>query len=533
MINDNRTKLDNKCYYGTLVGRNNDATPPGKVSGANSLTVLDTATTYTHTQKVCSMMALNFADLQEGSKARKLGVAGYSNSKNIDKTLLWQNISNSTTLVSETLQQRRQTVVDYMYEMCTVYWTPSADMQLSVFKSGQNPSNSNYTVGQIYRGIPYNHGSSGMDRFLAQMDVKGGVYTTKASLPTTAYYVTDSNVVKALSAGTAGQTVTAVNSTGKTVSLVVPEGWDHSKSSGTFVTGFATLIGNDCSSAAAWAWRQVSATDGADAVNLISTSAMIPTESYVNNAGATKSGYMKSYGLVPVNGLSFQHPVKDMDGDGKTDLSQDLTGDGKVNNADFADMVEAVFASNETYYLECLGAASRGDILVGYNDDGGHTRVLAGDAVMICNWDGVIQPKLSYVVTHEQGRGSNGTTDGVAWKSSCTVNCQYTFDQLTKYQNYSKIGSACCYFPVTCKALQQDKTVAATATCSMSGGKITSNFHIVSTTIGDETVYTNCTYSGSRNRCVELTVKNAHANVQTGDVVKVLLSNGQTFQFTY
>ena len=533
VINDSRTNLKNANFFGTMVGRNNNSNPDGKVIGTNGMTVLDTATTYTHTQKVHSMMAMNFAELQEGSKTRSIGIAGYSKDANIDTTLLWQDITNSTTFVSEALQQRRQTVVDYMYEMCTVEWTPSQKMTLTYYKSKMDPSTSTYTVGQIYRGIPYNHGSSGLERFAAQMDVVGGVYTTKSSLPTTAYYLTDSKVIKAVSAGTTGETVTATNSTGKTVSLVVPEGWDHTKNSGTFVTGFAMYVGNDCSSAAAWAWRRVSAISGTDFAHLLSTSSMMPTEDYQVNSGKTKNGYITTYGLVPVNGLSFSHPHKDMDSDGVTDANQDLNGDGKVNNSDYADMVEAVFAQNKTYYLESLGAATRGDILVGYNDDGGHTRVLAGDAVMIRDYKGVIQPKLSYVVTHEQGRGSNGTDNGVAWKSSCTVNCKYTFDQLTNYKDYTKIGSACCYFPVTCKALQVEDTPAAVATCSMSSGKITSNFHIVSTTVGDETVYTNCTQSGSRNRCVELTVKTAHPSVKTGDVVKVLLSNGDIYEFTY
>ena len=533
VINDNRTNLENKCYYGALVGRNNDSTPPGKITGSNNMLVMDTATTYTHTQKVNSAMAMNFAELQEGSKTRKVGLAGYSNGKNIDKTLLLQDISNSTTFASETLQQRRATVVDYMYEMCTVKWTPSQDMQITYYKDGLKVTTTEYAAGQIYYGIPYNHGSSGMDRFVANMDVKNGVYTTKASLPTTAYYVTDNKVAAILSSGTVGETVSGTNWNGKTVSLVVPEGWDNTKTSGTFITGFGQYIGNDCSSAAAWSWRQVSAVNGTDAVNLQTTSSMIPTENYVNNAGVTKSGYMKTYGLVPVNGLSFQHPRKDMDGDGVADADMDLSGDGKVSSDDYADMVEAYFAANSTHYLESLGAAAKGDILVGYNDDGGHTRLLAGDAVMIRNWNGEIQPKLSYVVTHEQGRSSSGTTDGVAWKSSCTVNCKYTFDQLTNYGDYSGIGSKCCYFPVTCAALQQENTPAATVTCKLSGGKITSNFHIVSTTIGEETVYTNCTQTGSRSRCVEVTVANAHPAVQTGDTVKVLLSNGQTYEFTY
>jgi hypothetical protein len=165
--------------------------------------------------------------------------------------------------------------------------------------------------------------------------------------------------------------------------------------------------------------------------------------------------------------------------------------------------------------------------------------VAAGDAVTICkvklnNKGGCsgseVDPELSYVVTHEQGRNSKGTN----WSSSCTVNYKYTFDMLTNYQNYeggsNGIGSRGVYFPITCAALRQEDTPAATAWCEMKDGVITSNYHIVSTTVGSETVYTNtAALTGSRAPCLSVKVADVHKN--TGDEVTVLLSNGVPYTF--
>ena len=67
----------------------------------------------------------------------------------------------------------------------------------------------------------------------------------------------------------------------------------------------------------------------------------------------------------------------------------------------------------------------------------------------------------------------------------------------------------------------------------MTGGKVKSNFVIVSTTVGGETVYTGIAHSGHRDATNSVTIATAHPNVQTGDTVKVLLSNGETYTFTY
>ena len=525
-INDARTTLSKAAYLGAIAGNNSTAAPGGKIYAVNGMTVRDTCTTYTHTQKVNSMLAVQTAELTEGSSSRNIGIVGYSNGSGLinsdnQKTgansgLYWQDITNSTTLVSQTLQDRRAAVVDYMYQMCTVEWSPSVTMKYNVYKSGTEYTYATYTAGSTYKGIPYNHGSSGMDRFQAYLE--NPTYTE-------AYYFTDKGVVNALNNNTPDEngyvTVTAenygtstpnVNYVGQKVK--VPVDWVK-KTTGTIITGFGRYMGNDCSSAANWAWRRISANTGTGFAELRSTSQMIPTQYY-----------MDKYGFLPVNGLTFDEP-------------SDLDKSGSVGTTDYVLLVDAKFAADNQGFYRALAGTSKGDALVGFSNAGGHTRVAAGDAVTIYKVKGngtgsEIDPKLSYVITHEQGRNSKGS----GWSSNCTVNFKYTFDMLTNYSEYKggsdsdAIGTRGTYYPITCAALRQEDTPAATAWCSMENGVITSNFHIVSTTVGSETVYTNtANLTGSRAPCVSVEVAKVHS--ATGTEVTVLLSNGETRTFPY
>jgi len=534
-ITDDRTGMTEPVYVGRLVGRNIKGSTIEYTSDfADFLEVNSGVVGVTNTQETVEGIATQMATFFADSSNKKIGLAGWAyDGTVVDNNDLfednWQDITNSTDLAPVELQERRQKVVDYMYEICTVEWTPTAEqgtLTYHVYKNNASRSQKPYTAGTRYKGIPYNHGSSGLERFEA--------WVNDPDMLTDAYYFTDKTVVAAFNEAGAGNTIASLTtSAGKTYeNVVVPEDWETITTT-PIITGFGRYIGNDCSSAAAWAWRQVCAVSGTDFSNLQTTSVMIPSNDYVNDAGTTKRGYIYNYGIRPVNGLTFDHPHMDMDGDGNAD--NDLTGDSKVNHSDYADMVEAVFGTTETSqqaYWNAMAGTSKGDALVGYNDDGGHTRVAAGDAVVIRDSAGKILPKVSYIVTHEQGRGSKGTDSQGAWESSCTVNCLYTFDQLTNYADYpTGIGSRCCYFPITNKALREVDTPAATAWCKITDGKVTSNFHIVSTTVGEEVIYTNTTLTGSRSRCTEVTPASVHT-ANTGTVT-VLLSNGETFTFDY
>ena len=116
--------------------------------------------------------------------------------------------------------------------------------------------------------------------------------------------------------------------------------------------------------------------------------------------------------------------------------------------------------------------------------------------------------------------------NGTVWRSSCTVDKKTTFAELTTNATYP-------WYPITCEALRVSGSAAATATCKLASGKITSNFHIVSTTVNGNTVYTGIAQTGHRRPVNTITVASVHTDVKTGDVVSVLLSNGETFTFTY
>ena len=141
----------------------------------------------------------------------------------------------------------------------------------------------------------------------------------------------------------------------------------------------------------------------------------------------------------------------------------------------------------------------------------------------------------SYIITAEQG-GSGGTrggttADGKTWTSSCCADEVNSFNKLYNVNSTAEYPGI--FFPITCAALQEADTPAATATCTMKSGKISSNFQIVSTTVNGQTVYTQIQQSGHRSPCTSVTVATAHPEVKTGDTVEVKLSNGQTYTFTY
>jgi hypothetical protein len=157
--------------------------------------------------------------------------------------------------------------------------------------------------------------------------------------------------------------------------------------------------------------------------------------------------------------------------------------------------------------------------------------MLMGDAVTIRSKTGKILPGASYVVTTEQGGGgSSGTreSDGKAWTSTWSVNKKRSFATLLRYGKES-VNTAERYFPVTITALREVDTPAATAWCKLNKGEVTSNFHIVSTQVGDELVYTKTAMSNSRTSCIS--VKLADVHTVTSGTVKVTLANGEVYTF--
>lgn len=528
-IIDSRTNLAKDCRYGSIVGRNNDSKPAGTATVSNTMDALEyydfepqsgtsTTTQYKAPAKVSSMMAMHFADLEEGSKKRYTGIAGYSAGSGLidgetgktvadlgaDFPVVWQDITNSSYFDSQVLRDRRTAVAAAMYEMSTVEWTPHTDLNYyeNFIKGGYSK-----VGGQVYRGIPYNHGSSSIYRFLNYMEVNGdGRYQTTTEVPAQGHRFTDATVIAEINAALQeGKTVTASGNT-------IPADLAYEVKS-SHQSGFVKYIGADCSSQALWAWRVVNATSGTGKVTPTHTNTMYMCEKY-----------MTSYGIVPVNGFILELP-------------EDLNNDGTINgHGDRSLYVNQYTRANKDFYMESLGCVTKGDFLMDYTDEGGHTLVAMSDAVVIRNYKGAMDLDQSYIVTAEQGGGGGtrtGTTaDGKTWKSTCCVDEVNSFNTLFDVKtttNYTKT-----FFPITCTALQVEDTPAAKVTISMTDGVVKSNFHIVASAVNDgEMVYTQIAQYSHRSALNSLTVANAHPAVAAGDTVKVLLANGETYEFTY
>ena len=227
-------------------------------------------------------------------------------------------------------------------------------------------------------------------------------------------------------------------------------------------------------------------------------------------------------GIVPVNGLIFEDPMV-------TNSSGQLVN--SFSSLEYAKIVNAEYDADPNKFLEAYTHASMADCLMGYQSAGGHTLMLMGDAVTIRSKTGKILPDVSYVVTTEQGGGgSSGTreSDGKAWTSTWSVNRKRSFATLLRYDKES-VNTEERYFPITIAALREVDTPAATAWCKLNKGEVTSNFHIVSTQVGDELVYTKTTMTSSRTSCISVKLADFHT-VTTGTVT-VLLANGQTYTF--
>lgn len=511
VVNDSRTTLPYKVFVGTIVGRNNDSEPDGTVASGTNLLTTTSGTTNAEDKVtgLTSKMATNFATLSypEGTAADKqfarvTGIAGYSDSANIDTGMIWQDITNSTDLAPAAVQDRRNISAQTMYDMCTVEWTPTTNLIYRYYSTGDTPHSSTYKAGQTYYGIPYNHGSSSLARFQA--------YITDPDMPTNGYYFTDKNVIAAINEAGPGATVKVTMEAGAEINFTVPADWDNSKNAdGTYVCetgpcllGFVRYIGTDCTSMATWGWRKISAVSGTDFANPIDTGNLYPSQKNITNAG-----------IMPVNGLVLEHPET-------------------ATAGTMGDTINAFYNANINAIPEALARASKGDFVVGYQVAGGHCRVLMGDAIAIRTWNGALRNDLSYVVTCEQGAGGTRDANNVLI-SNAKWNIKYTFAELARYKEADD-SSKCRYVPITCAALQKEQTPAATATFTYTGDTIVkSNFHIEATTRNGQTTYTRTEITGSRNRLVSLDLTTVYSDLKAGDKVTIALANGQTHTITY
>lgn len=551
---DPRTTLPAKAYIGTLTGRIENVsayTVPGITITDQSILMTAESAAVTaisgKSQKVLCKMGTEFGKLSypEGTETakqytRQLGIAGWAPKYDNFKAYNWQDISGACTVTGGTgkvynledpiLTARRQAVVDKMYEICTVEWTPSKDMTLYYYKvgTGDNAGKLNYytktwTAGSVYRGMPYNHGSGSLERFLSWMN-KGTAtdYVAKSTLPTESYYYTYSGIRTAMSNYTDTSLKTPLTftdpDTGKTYDLlpgfkvaepmVVGEtvmSADHA--------GFSRYIGNDCSQAISWAWKSVISNDVKNGGTVVSgVTQMCPTTTYQTR-----------FGVLPVNGL--------------VPSAYNLTAWNAMYEAE-----------GEQGLMEAYAHASRGDALIVEQTAGGHSRMVAYDPICIRNYRGVISATNSYFITHEQGNSSSGTdANGVKWSSTCYADRVLTFQDLAdnadhtanKAEGYT-CGKCAHYIPMTLPAFHDvnSKAVTSTLTCS-SKGVLKANYHIQSTTVDGVERYTNVSQHSTLSSTTRVGAGYRDCHLQedltaiygdlTGKTVTVRLSNGDLY----
>lgn len=553
---DPRTTLSAKTYIGALTGRIENVssyTVPGiTVTDESILMTAETAEVTAisgKSQKVLCKMGMDFGTLSypEGTESgeqysRQLGIAGWAPTAQYEsfKAYNWQEISGACTVEGGTgkvydledpiLTARRQAVVDKMYEICTVEWTPSQDMTIYYYKVGYGDnsgklaySTKTWKAGTTYRGMPYNHGSGSLERFEAWMsgtDSQGRL-VTKTSLPTTSYYYTYTDIRTALSNYTDTTLQTALTftdpDTGKTYDLM--PGFtvsDQPLTVGETVqsadhAGFSRYVGNDCSQAIAWSWREVVSNEVKTGGTVISgVTQMTPLIAY-NEDGTVKTNYQTRYGVLPVGGLV-------------------------PSSTSSANWNEYCAAQGETAFYNAYAQASRGDGLIMFAPAGGHSRMVAYDPICIRDYKGTIDENNSYIITHEQGRSSSG--DG--WSSTCYANCVYTFDVLYNYENYaSGIGSRGYYMPMTIPAFHDVNSKAVTSTLTYSGGVIKSNFYISSVVMDGNEVFPAIGQHSTANSTTRVGTGYRDAHLQenlttifgdiTGKTVTVKLANGDIY----
>ena len=502
-IIDNRQTHEFDTYIGVMAGR--ICTPAedaatGSVIGGTSISITDTAGAKT-TSGLCANAKLLIAN----DENVHTGLCGYRPSY-AKATGLWADTSNSYTLMSKTIQARRDEVVRYMNEMGTILWTPSETLK---YTDARN-STATYSAGKIYRGLPYNHKNGSLERFLSVMaSSSNGVYTTQKGL---------------------GNSVITNN----------------------LVEGFVQYMGNDCADAIAQAWQRVSPVQVTDGENhhppyhggafVYHTSLMLPDTVVRNNYGIYQVGDWSSFSVI--SSESGMRVSAQMDLSEAAYVCTDVTSSKQILEENGAEVIYEAYAK-----------ASKGDAIVAYAipwgdgwDEAGHSRMLTADPIVIRDKDGKINTEASYMVTTEQGGGGSS---GDGWKSTWRVDYVYSFKTLLDDSAESgSTGYYRTYVPVTMRALHDENIRVSyinnypgeNAVVAPNQGKIFSNYRILSTTVtvknGNKVVYQNEIFAGvgpaisdSSNKIntVDLSV---HTDAFAAAARKAGLTAGGSYTFT-
>jgi len=497
-IIDDREAYEENVYIGVMAGRIADSKNLGSIIGGTSISVTDDAGKYT-TDALCADVKLQVKNRDTVNKLdssyNKIGLVGYA-PKDAEVSGIWCESSNDTALLSEAVQANRKKVIDHMNTMGTVEWVPSETVHYKTTLADKT-----YYAGKTYYGMPYTSCNGSLEQMLAVLD--------------------DNHVTP----------------TGLGDSY-----WDVA---GQERTGFATVMGNTCFYAVAWAWMRVSSHSVTDNFThtipyhggaFVSTTNMgIPRPEVIETRGMYPVGDWEEFWYINEDGLKVTIPY-DSELAAYHCTDEQFTVDVLQNNG--ADTI-----------LEAYTKARGGDAIVtrarkygAQFDVGGHARLVAADPIVIRDKDGIIDQDASYMITTEQGRSDNSNT---TWR----VNYKYTFRTLLDDPaDPASSGYDRTYLPITIRALH-DESVRASYVSLYPGdenvtapnkGKIYSNFRVLShrmivkdgeTVVYDNTIYTTDVNTGrvSYHQTINM---NTHNEAFLAAAAEAGLVEGETYTFS-
>ena len=497
-IYDTRESLNgDKIYIGVFAGRVTSGAT-GSITPAHTISITDDTGTYTVTG-LCADMKMKVAD---DSELVNVGLVGWL-PKDYTCDGQWVDTTYDSAQLSQTMQDRQDVVVDYMYQMGTVPWQVSEELDYIPIGGTGSVHRQTFKKGVTYYGLPYTSNAGSLERFMSKIDT----------------------------------------STGKNITI---EGLEDGYYDNGYY-GFVQYMGNDCSSAVGWAWMRVSPS-------------RVTGSSDTEYAGGTHVRF--TINMVPNETVQSERGIYPV-GEWTTASNKDdsIVGDFAYTVTTETDTEQIFNTNGKDVLAEAYAMTRKADALLYYSSvkEGGHARLAAADPIVIRNKDYSIDLDKSFFVTHEQG---DGLYDRTTTNSSWRINYKYTFnDLLNEDYNTSDGSSGGVYVPITMRALRSDYVKHAyyneysdVPVVSPIQGKIHSNFRIVSSTVTvtdtqgkvlyDNEVFTGIhhIYSETRKTLQTVDLSEAHTDAFTAAAkaagmsvgteyrycVSILLSNGQT-----
>ena len=490
IISDNRMGTEeNPIYAGAFVGK---AESGSRTEGAQILQLTDNAGIYT-TEELSADVRLFVAD----SETVFYGFAGLI-AENARISGQWVDRFYSSERLSETIRQRQQIAVDYMYKMGTVAWTVPSTM---THKGSSEIHDQIFEPGQTYYGIPYDHTAGSYERFMSVMDENNQVL---------------------------GEVATELGKSDWT----------------TKEYGFTLYMGNDCSSAVGWAWMQISPNEVGKDINgqfqggayVLLTNDMIPN---INN--------QENNGIYPVgswNGTDF--------------ISRGAT----YQTMTLTKCSEIVEANGEEKIFEAYAQTRKADALIFGEPGGHARLVAEDPIVIRNADGSIDTQKSYFLLHEQGDGLYNNRYQhsNSSWRINYRYTfdvLMHGSNKLIKEEKYLEAGSGKGYLPITIRALQQEDMPEAFVAeypesredyaLTPASGRIYSNYRIQSTTVTvkdasgnvvyDQTVFTGTdgVYESYRGANTTVHLATYHSAAMDGQsagtytfTVQATLSNGST-----